>query len=323
MADATAWCNGKIGTKGLSYAAHTQAALASLNPPGLAAMFLDCGGFSNAFRTGIRHGGAFELKQATWAFNNGKASPAALSDPLIAKAMDTIDIRDWFTRMPWKRGHSPLQWVPEYEDYLIEQWTHGEFSDYWRQAGIYAEGFYDQYADVPMVHLSAWYDPYTRTATDNYTGLARRKRGPVRLILGPWTHGDRSSTYAGDVDFGPAATLDGSLAEDFHVLRLRWFDRWLRGIENSVDSEPTVRYFVMGGGSGRRNADGRMDHGGRWREAADWPLPNAVSTPFYCHADGALSASAPAAEQASLFLQLRPAQPRADHRRTDLPPACR
>ena len=62
------WCNGRIGTFGLSYAAHTQAALACLDPPGLAAQFLDCGGFSNAYRSGIRHGGAFELKQATWAF---------------------------------------------------------------------------------------------------------------------------------------------------------------------------------------------------------------------------------------------------------------
>ena len=39
------WCNGRIGTFGLSYAAHTQAALGCLGPSGLAAQFLDCGGF--------------------------------------------------------------------------------------------------------------------------------------------------------------------------------------------------------------------------------------------------------------------------------------
>jgi len=60
-----AWCNGRIGTMGLSYAAHTQMALASLNPPGLAAMFVDSGGFANAYQSGIRQGGAFELRQAT------------------------------------------------------------------------------------------------------------------------------------------------------------------------------------------------------------------------------------------------------------------
>ena len=69
------WCDGQIGTMGLSYAAHTQAALACLNPPGLACMVLDSGGFSSAYRTGIRQGGAFELKQLTWAYNNAKESP--------------------------------------------------------------------------------------------------------------------------------------------------------------------------------------------------------------------------------------------------------
>ncbi len=67
---------------GLSYAAHTQAALACLNPPGLACMVLDSGGFSSAYRTGIRQGGAFELKQLTWAYNHAKESPEAQNDPL-------------------------------------------------------------------------------------------------------------------------------------------------------------------------------------------------------------------------------------------------
>jgi uncharacterized protein len=70
------WCNGRVGTFGLSYAAHTQAALGCLDPPGLAAQFLDCGGFSNAYRSGIRHGGAFDLKQATWAYRNAPPMPA-------------------------------------------------------------------------------------------------------------------------------------------------------------------------------------------------------------------------------------------------------
>lgn len=39
------WCNGRIGTLGLSYGAHVQAALATLDPPGLAAMFLNWAAF--------------------------------------------------------------------------------------------------------------------------------------------------------------------------------------------------------------------------------------------------------------------------------------
>ena len=95
------WCNGKIGTFGLSYAAHTQAALACLDPPGLKAQFLDCGGFSNAYRSGIRHGGAFELKQATWAFAT-RSPMRATRRP--APRWQAQDIAAWFRRMPWTQG---------------------------------------------------------------------------------------------------------------------------------------------------------------------------------------------------------------------------
>src|SRR5919108_239148 len=289
------WCNGRIGTMGLSYAAHTQMALASLNPPGLAAMFVDSGGFSNAYQSGIRQGGAFELRQATWAYNNALKSPRVLADPQRRATLEAVDLHQWFAQMPWQPGHSPVTAAPEYEAYLFEQWTHGVFDDYWAQPGLYAAGYYAQSADVPQVHMSSWYDPYIRTATENYQGLVTRKRGPVRLILGPWTHGNRSYSYAGDVDFGPAATLDDNLAPDFCALRLRWFDRWLRCVDNGVETEPAVRVFVMGGGSGRRNVAGRLEHGGHWRPAATWPLPDTQFTPYYLHTHGALSPDTPAA----------------------------
>lgn len=303
------WCDGRIGAKGLSYAAHTQAALASAGAPGVAAMFLDSGGFSNAYQGGIRQGGAFELKQATWAYRNALVSPEVTTDPDLKRAMEAVDVHRWFREMPWRPGHSPVSLAPEYEAYLFEQWTHGVFDDYWEQPGIYALGYHGEWPDAPMVHMSSWYDPYPRTATENYIGLAESKRGPVRLILGPWTHGDRSLTYAGDVDFGPEATLDGQLAADFWELRTRWFDHWLRGVDNGVDGEPAVRYFVMGGGSGRMNPDGRLDHGGRWKAATDWPVPEAVDVPYYLHVDGLLSPMAPADVGTSLTYRYDPEDP--------------
>jgi putative CocE/NonD family hydrolase len=303
------WCNGRIGTMGLSYAAHTQGALGSLAPRGLACQVIDSGAFSNAYQGGIRQGGAFELKQATWAYREALKSPEVKVDPVRRAALEAVDIAAWFTRMPWRPGHSPLQFAPEYEAYLFEQWTHGNFDDFWKQVGIYMAGFYDQYADVPVVLMSSWYDAYTRAATENYLGLKDRKKGPIQLILGPWTHGDRSVTYCGDVDFGAAATLDGALAPDWRQFRLRWFDRWLRGIDNGADRDAKVRLFVMGGGSGRRNAEGRLDHGGRWRDEADWPLPDTKWTPYYLHGDGALSPETPPAGAEALSYDYDPAKP--------------
>ena len=303
------WCSGRIGTMGLSYAAHTQGALGSAGAPGVAAMFLDSGGFSNAYQDGIRQGGAFELKQATWAFNQALESPELQRDAAKLAAMKAIDIRDWFRRMPWRRGSSPVTLAPEYENYLFEQWEHGEFDDYWKQLGIYGEGFYDRYVDAAMVHMSSWFDAYSRTATDNYVGLKKRKRGPVRLIMGPWTHGDRQLTYVGDVDFGPKATIDGNVASDFLTLRLRWFDRWLKGLKNGVDTESPVRIFVMGGGTGRKNSAGRLDHGGRWRAERDWPIPDTAWTPFYCRRDGLLATTKPDETDAYREYRFDPAHP--------------
>jgi len=252
-------------------------------------MFLDSGGFSNAYQGGIRQGGAFELKQVTRAVRAAMESPAVAADPDALAALAAVDIAAWMERIhEWRPGHSPLNAAPEYEKYLFDQWQHGNFDDYWRQPGLYAEGYHQDFCDAAMVHMSSWYDAYSRTATDNYIGLKKSKRSPVCLILGPWTHGNRSLRYSGDVDFGPAAALENSLASDFLALRLQWFDAWLK--EPAAQSiESTVRLFVMGGGSGRKNADHRMDHGGRWRVEKDWPLPDTRWTPYYLQEDGMLS----------------------------------
>ena len=63
--------------------------------------------------------------------------------------------------------------------------------------------------------------PLRQTTTDNYLGLARRRRGFARLVLGPWTMARRSVTHAGDVEFGVDATLDGALAANYLEFRLR------------------------------------------------------------------------------------------------------
>ena len=270
------WCDGRICTMGLSYAAHTQAALGCLAPEGLVAQVLDSGGFCNAWTGGIRQFGAFELKQATWALKNALASPEAEADPVLHAALVAEDIRDWFTRMPWRPGQSPLRHHPDYEVYLLDQWRHGSFDAYWQQLGIWAEGFHARYAPADCVHMSSWFDPYSLTATGNYVGLKRAGRGTQRLILGPWTHGNRSNTVFGDVEFGAAATLD-SWAGDWPSYRLRHFQHALAGTPNP---EPAVRVFVMGGGSGRRTAAGRLDHGGRWIALPDWPAPAAVPVAY-------------------------------------------
>ena len=291
------WCNGKIGTFGLSYAAHTQAALACLNPPHLAAMWLECGGFASAYHSGCRNGGAFELRQVTWAFREALESPEARDNPDTTRAaMSRQDIHDWFARFPWKKGHSPLSWTPDYENYLFEIWGHDTFDEYWQQVGLCASAHYGPFSDVPQVHQCSWYDPYAAGTVQNYLALSQGKSSQVSLIMGPWTHGSRSVTYAGNVDFGPHSTLDNPKDGSFNQQRLTFFDRWMKEEANSWDKRPLVKLFVMGGGSGRRNPEGRLDHGGRWVEESSWPPDRVKETAFYLHQGGRLSIALPQME---------------------------
>ena len=295
------WCDGRIGVQGLSYGAHTATALACAGAPGVAALFLDSGGFANAFQGGIRQGGAFEMKQVTWAFKAAQEAPEIKSNPALAAAFKAIDLHAWFGKLPWRRGHSPLSLAPEYEDYVFDQWEAGSFDGFWKQLGIYAEGFRAPFSDVPTWWMSSWYDPYPRSTVDNYAALRRLKRSPQHLLLGPWTHGNNHETFAGDVDFGGAATLRGAGAfagaPDLPELRRRFFAHYLpvktrTAVRAVPAAEPPVRYFLMGGGSGRRNAAGRLDHGGEWRSAAVWPLPGMQEQRYFLHG-GTLSLQKP------------------------------
>lgn len=286
------WCNGEVGTLGLSYGAHVQAALACGNPKGLGAMFLDSGGFSSAYHGGIRQGGAYELKQLTWAHKHALISATHRGDAAAAAAIAAQDMHQWIG-VRWRKGHSPIAAMPEYEDYILEQWDRDVFDDFWKQRGLYSAGWYDRFSDVPQVHMSSWYDPYAQTAIDNFMALSVCKQSPVRLVLGPWTHGQRSVTHAGDVDFGPEACLDGNLAADYVTLRRDWFDHHLRGTGVADPLPNPVTIFRMGGGTGRKTAQGRLDHGGHWLRAPSWPLPGIAETTLHLGAGGTLAPTLP------------------------------
>ena len=115
---------------------------------------------------------------------------------------------------------------------------------------------------APALNIGGWYDIFVGGTVENYRGLRDRGGSPearsgTRLIVGPWSHSNETRTYP-ERTYGWGAELD---ALDPTALHLRFFDRWLRGIDDGIDREPPVRLFVMG-------AD-------RWQDEADWPPPDA------------------------------------------------
>ena len=130
--------------------------------------------------------------------------------------------------------------------------------------------------DVPALYLGGWFDIFTQATLDSYSTLRSHGR-PAKLLIGPWTHGNMTSTI-GDLDLGAAAALPSI---DPDGLQLRWFDRWLKGIDNGIDREPPVRVFRTGEN--------------RWLELPDWPPADTHEQPLFLQPGGGLAPSAPAA----------------------------
>ena len=279
------WCNGQVGTVGASYAGSDQSALATLNPPHLAAMAVRVGA-SNYHHSSMRHNGAAELRFLVYAFRMAVTSKKAREDPTVKSAVTQAfaQVDDWLLRLPFVRGVSPLQLLPSYEGWIHDVLTHGDYDEYWKQRGYAISEYYDEHADVPTYYIGAWYDSYARSTCENFAALSQRKGSLQKLIMGPWTHGAERVSFSGDVEFGPQAKLD-----DLNHFQRRWFDQVLKDLDNGIAQEPKVILFVMGGGSGEKDASGRLQHGGAWRFEDAWPLAHTRYTDYYLHADGSLS----------------------------------
>ena len=304
------WSTGKVGMFGTSYLGWTQTAAAVLNPPSLAALVVNQAG-ANAYSSSVRQNGAMELRFLAWAFMEAATHPEVVVDPVRKAALESVSSLEWLRQLPLRPGLSPLAMVPSIERWALDLYTRGDYSEYWDHPGLNFAKFWDNHSDVPMLLCGAWYDSYTRATLENFAGLSERKRGPVRLLMGPWTHGMVDVSYSGDVELGPTAPVAGNLAETFDHLHLRWFDHWLKGIDNGVGEEPAARLFVMGdGGSAtHRTRDGKLWRGGHWRETDVFPLPGTTPVAFYLRPDGGLGTTQAEAGGASTTFRYDPANP--------------
>jgi uncharacterized protein len=292
------WSDGSIGTMGSSYAGATQHALAIAGAPYVKAM-VPRNAMSDIGRYGVRHNGAFELRFFNWVFtlgnsagtlNAGPAAARAAVDPAAAPALTDLGshVPEYVRALPLRPGTTPLKFAPDYESWLIEAMGHGENDAFWKDSGSSVVDHLAEYKDIPEYHTTGWYDSWgTPVANLNFVELRKSKKSLQRLIIGPWIHSSENYSYAGIAQFTDDAALN---LQEFH---LRWFDHWLKGIDNGVDREARVRIYVMGGGDGHKTPQGRVFVGGHWRDEQEWPLARAKATPYYLHADGVLSPENP------------------------------
>jgi len=124
---------------------------------------------------------------------------------------------------------------------------------------------------VPVLGISGWFDDDGNGTTTNFVALGRAAHHPYqRMVLGPWSHRGTPDLLNGDFGAEPYV--------DHNQLALRWFDHWLKGAANGVDTEPPLDLFIMGDGV--------------WRKEREWPLARTRWTKFYLHSGGGANTSA-------------------------------
>lgn len=297
------YANGVVGMWGTSFSAHTEAGAAQYNPPSLKSMVLNMGGLANGWDHGVRYRGTYEMgRQLTWAWSQLLADARS---PDVQALLTKEKVEDWYSVQPMRRGLNPLSVNPQYEGWYFDFFEHADYDAFWKDPMLAWDEHYGETSDIPMMHVGGWYDIFTAGTFKNFTELRKLKKTPQRIVVGPWTHGGNNRSFAGDVAYGDSAAIPDFLT-DFH---LRWFDHHLKGVANGIEKDSAVRLFVMGTGDGRKDANGRLQHGGYWRTSNAWPVTNTRMVPYYFQADGSLRATKPKALHSKTTYTFDPRHP--------------
>ena len=166
---------------------------------------------------------------------------------------------------------------------LMDEWyRHPTYDDYWRAEDCTPH--FDK-MNVPCFTVGSWYDFMCQGSLASFVGRQYRggtnARGRQQLVVGPWLHGGNpKSNNIGELVYPENAQFDTRE----HMIR--WFDHFLKDVNNGVERDSAVRYYVMGA-VGEHGAPGN-----EWRATNDWPVP-AYETAYYFHEGGKLDAAKP------------------------------
>ncbi len=113
------YSSGTVGTYGVSYMGWVQLQMATLNPPSLATMIPHTGP-NNAYYYSMHVGGTRTLGLLRWHLHMATTSWEAQENPSIVEAIKPMltskGFLQWASRIPWRRGQTPLSVAPRYED---------------------------------------------------------------------------------------------------------------------------------------------------------------------------------------------------------------
>lgn len=296
------YSDGNVGMFGGSYFGNTQWAAAGLRPPHLKAIapFITWSDYADG---GAFRGGALELgKLLYWnllmAMDVAKRrmaaagmAPADIGKYLfgVVAAMDRLSYGGY--------SELPLGALPSLQRLGLDGLLNMSLSA-GPGAAAPALSVHHGEVEVPSLNIGGWYDIFVQGTVDNFIHMREKGRGLGKeafLVLGPWAHMNHTGAV-GEVDFGFTASASYmNLTEDLTALQLRWFDRWLKGVENGIDTEPPVRYFSMGEN--------------RWRTCEEWPPDADGPAAWNLQPGGGLGPQTPPADGGSSQYRYDPGDP--------------
>ncbi|HVR30428.1 MAG TPA: CocE/NonD family hydrolase, partial [Thermoanaerobaculia bacterium] len=221
------WSTGKVGMHGRSYPGMTQYQAATQAPPGLVAIFAEMAG-PNAYDF-VFTGGTYKKDFVDQWGRMTKEMDLSVSQRPARVDEDT----DGALRDRAVAEHAKNLWA---HDILADPASRfrnyeggaGENGASWSWDAIATIDDTDaiERSGVAIYHLVGWYDIYTTQQPFLYASL---DGVPQKMMIGPWVH---SGGYGGTVHRAEI---------------LRWYDYWLKGIENGILDEEPVHYYVMQG----------------------------------------------------------------------------
>jgi len=259
------WSSGKVGMIGSSYVGWVQWWAARERPPHLVTIIPNVAPPDGFYNIPYEHG-AFFLQGAIWWADvleskaTGDLSGAAMSrigEKKYGQLLRALPVIDLDKAVLGKENPYWRKWIEHPVDDVW--WAQSDFLDRLKDVNI------------PVFHQSGWFDGDGIGTKLNYLRMREYGRGNQKLTVGPWGHTDTAARRYAGRDFGPQAVID--LQRDY----LRWFDHWLKGVENGITKEPLVSVFVMGSN--------------QWLKGATYPLPATKFTRLYFAGEGKANTS--------------------------------
>lgn len=259
------WSNGKVGMIGASYLGWVQWWAASEHPPHLTTIIPNVSPPDPFYNIPYEYGVYFMLGAIWWADvleteATGDLSGAAMyeiGEKKYSKLLRPLPVIELDKAVLGKENPYWRKWI-----------EHPVNDSYWARAS-----FLDRLEKlrIPVFHQSGWFDGDGIGSKLNYLRMTSHGHPHQKLVLGPWGHTSQAQRRIGDRDFGPGAIID--LQRSY----LRWFDYWLKGVDNGILLEPLVSIFVMG-------AD-------EWLHGDVYPLPDTRFEKWYLASAGGANTS--------------------------------